>query len=132
MQNEVVAHFMDGRIVKGTSLDVAPAKPSCHIRTQDGVLEVALDDLKALYYVKDLVGDPDRVDVQEAREGDPRLRGSRLVEIVFQDGERLVVLSNRFPPKGDRFFVLPIDSESNNERILINHAATVSIAEIAD
>ena len=130
MQNEVVAHFIDGRIVKGTSLDVNPAKPNCHLRTDDGVENVSLDDIKALYYVKSLAGDSERDDSLEVVEDDIRLRGSKRVELVFKDTERLVVLSNRFPLTGDRFFVLPIDPGSNNDRILVNRAALQSISLI--
>lgn len=131
MQNEVVARFLDGRVVKGTSFDVAPGKPFCHIKTDtDGVVEVALDDVKALFYVKSLEGDSERNDTQEVLEDDIRLRGSKRLELVFKDAERLVVLCNRFPPQGDRFFVLPIDPASNNERILVNQGALESVSLI--
>ena len=30
MANEVVAHYLDGRVVKGVSLDVDPGRPVCH------------------------------------------------------------------------------------------------------
>ena len=132
MQNEVVAHFLDGRIVKGTSFDVAPKKPTCHIKTADGVVNVALEELKALYYVKNLEGNKDHQESQQATEGDIRLRGSKLVELVFKDGERMVALCNRFPPQGDRFFVLPIDLDSNNDRILVNQAALESVSLVSE
>ena len=46
MANEVVAHYLDGRVVKGVSLDVDPGRPVCHIRTPaEGTLEVKLKDL---------------------------------------------------------------------------------------
>jgi len=130
MQNEVVAHYMNGDIVKGLSMDVAPGKAFCHIRTDEGTSKVEFKDLKALYFVKDLAGDSKRDDVQEVQEDDIRLRGSKLLEIVFKDDEQMVVLCNRFPPKTDRFFVLPIDMDSNNDRILVNRAAVASITEI--
>ncbi len=132
MQNKVVAHHLDGRIVKGTSIDVTTAKPTCHINTDDGVIEVELDDLKALFYVKNFVGDSERNDTQEEVEGDVRLRGSKRLELVFKDSERLMVLSNRFPLQGARFFVLPIDPDSNNERILVNQAALESVSLVSD
>ena len=33
MANEVVAHYLDGRMVKGISHDIDPARPTFHIRT---------------------------------------------------------------------------------------------------
>lgn len=130
MQNDVVAHFMNGDIMKGLSMDVAPGKPFCHIRTEEGISKVEFKDLKALYFVKDLAGDSKRDDVQEVQQDDIRLRGSKLLEIVFKDDERMVVLCNRFPPNTDRFFVLPVDMDSNNDRILVNRGAVASITEI--
>jgi len=130
MQNDVVAHYLNGNIIKGTSMDVAPGKGVCHIRTDEGITKVEFKDLKALYFVKDLAGDSKRDDTQEVEQDDMRLRGSRLLEVVFKDDERLVVLCNTFPPKTERFFVLPVDMDSNNKRILINRDAIVSISEV--
>ncbi|MEW5919042.1 MAG: hypothetical protein AB1762_21745, partial [Gemmatimonadota bacterium] len=57
MVNQVVARFIDGRLIKGTSIDVDQGKPNCHIRTPDGaVYTVELSDLKALFFVKSLSG----------------------------------------------------------------------------
>ena len=130
MQNDVVAHYLNGNIIKGSSMDVAPGKGFCHIRTDEGITKVEFKDLKALYFVKDLAGDSKRDDSQELELDDMRLRGSRLLEVVFKDDERLVVLCNTFPPKTERFFVLPVDMDSNNKRILINRDAIVSISEV--
>ncbi len=130
MQNDVVAHYLNGNIIKGSSMDVAPGKGFCHIRTDEGITKVEFKDLKALYFVKNLTGDSKRDDTQEVEQDDMRLRGSRLVEVVFKDDERLVVLCNTFPPKTERFFVLPVDMDSNNKRILINRDAIVSISEV--
>lgn len=127
MANMVVARFADGHMLKGTSLDVDPARPKCHIRTADGMHEVTLADLKALFFVKSLDGDATHVEGREIAPVDPRLRGSKLVEVTFRDGEKLVGLSMRFPPKLPLFFLVPVDSASNNVRILINGNETVGI-----
>jgi hypothetical protein len=37
-----------------------------------------------------------------------------------------VGLTNRYPPNRDYFYVVPVDAESNNIRMLINRAAVVS------
>jgi hypothetical protein len=124
MLNQVVAHFLDGQLVKGTSLDVQPPKPDCHIRTTDrGMVEVRLADLKALFFVKSLVGNPEHQYATEPDPGDSRLAGSHRISITFADGERLVGLTNRHPPLGRYFWVLPVDAASNTMRILVNRAA---------
>jgi len=124
MPNEVVAHYLDGRIVKGISLDVDPGKPACHIRTPgQGTLEVKLAELKALFFVKDLTGNAGRKDVLELAAGDGRALGAFPIELEFADGERLVGLTVRYPPIRPFFFVLPADERSNNVRVLVNRAA---------
>lgn len=124
MANEVVAHYLDGRVVKGVSLDVDPGRPKFHIRSaSEGTLEVRLTDLKALFFVKDVVGDANREDALELSPGDGRARGAFPIELEFADGERLVGLTVRYPPVRPFFFVLPADASSNNVRILVNRAA---------
>ena len=130
MMNHVVAHLVDGTVVKGLCFDVDPRKPFCHIKTNGAVSEVALRDLKALFFVRDLDGNPKRVDACEPETGDPRLRGATPVEVHFHDNERIVGLSNRFPPRGPYFFVVPVDAQSNNTRILINETAVRSVQRV--
>lgn len=121
MANLVVARFADGRILKGTSLDVDQNRPKFHIRGTDGTMtQVALADLKALFFVKSMDGDSEHVEGREIAPVDPRLRGSRLLEVTFRDGETIVGLCMRYPPKLPYFFLVPVDSASNNVRILVN------------
>jgi len=130
MANEVVAHYLDHRVVKGQSLDVDPAKPTCHVRTaHEGVVEVKLADLKALFFVRDLAGNPDRRDAEAIAAADARARGSVPIEIEFADGERLVGLTVRFPPVKPFFFILPADDASNNIRILVNRGAVKAMRQ---
>jgi hypothetical protein len=124
MANEVVAHYLDGRVVKGVSLDVDLGRPLCHIRTPaGGTLEVKLAELKALFFVKDLVGNSTRDDVLKLEASDERARGAHPIALEFADGEHLVGLTVRYPPIRPFFFVLPADSRSNNVRVLVNRAA---------
>ena len=129
MINTVVARFIDGRLIKGTTMDVDPGKPSCHIRTRDGAIyTVELSELKALFFVKSLSGDAKHSEGMELEPADRRQFGSALVELTFADGERMIGLTNRATPNGAFFFVLPVDSRSNNIRILVNRSALRSIA----
>jgi hypothetical protein len=133
MSQKVVAHFIDHTVVKGTSLDVDPSRPRCHVLTTErGAVEVELKDLKALYFVRDLTGQPQYDETHEVKAGDDRLRGSRQVELVFQDGEKLGGLMNRYPPNRPFFFVLPMDPQSNNIRILVNRDALAEIRPVDD
>ena len=128
MSNLVVANLLDGRVVKGTSLDVDPARPVCHIRTETGREKVRLADAKALFFVRSLTGNKDRNDVHQVQPEDVRAKGSARIDLVFKDGERIAAFTNRYPPRGAFFFVVPVDTGSNNTRILVNAAALVSMA----
>lgn len=130
--NNVVARFIDGRVVKGTSLNVDATKPTFHVRTAGGPIEVKLTDLKALFFVKSLDGDKGYHETKTATAGDARLVGGKPVTVIFKDREKIVGLTNRFPPIKPYFFMVPIDPKSNNIRILVNRSAAISIKETAD
>lgn len=131
MAQKVVAHFSDHTIVKGTSVDVDPGKPHCHVQSPEhGSLEVDLTELKALYFVKDYAGRPEHDEARQPAEGDTRVRGSHRVKLTFLDGEVLYGLMNRYPPNRPFFYVLPVDADSNNLRILINRKAVGTIESL--
>src|ERR1041385_4770615 len=82
--SQIVAHLIDGTIVKGTSLDVDPKRPTCHLRPEAGeAVEIALADVKALFFVKSWSGESGRNDAKKtrgaggARPPAPRARGGR-------------------------------------------------------
>lgn len=128
----IVAHFIDGSVAKGVSLDVNPAKPTCHLKPDTGpVVEVRLVKVKALFFVKSLTGNKEYTDATAPKPGDPRLVGAKRVRVAFADGEEIVGLANRYPPITPFFFLLPIDPGSNNIRILVNKAAVKKLAEVA-
>lgn len=128
----IVAHFIDGTVAKGVSLDVNPAKPVCHLKPESGpVVEVRLARVKALFFVKSLTGNKEYTDATVPQAGDPRLVGAKRMKVAFADGEEVVGLANRYPPNTPFFFLLPVDPGSNNIRILVNKAAVKKLAEVA-
>lgn len=130
MDNRVVARYLDGRLVKGTCHDVAVTRPICHVHTAEyGVVAVRLADLKALFFVKDLAGNPEHRDLATVRPGDPRTRGATKLEIRFKDGEVLVALAGEYSAERPFFFVVPADPMTNAIRILVNRAAVLSVTE---
>jgi hypothetical protein len=131
MSNKMVARYRDGRVVKGTSLDIDPARPSCHVRTPDSeTIEVQLQELKALFFVRSFEGDATHDENRTPDPEDLRNRGSTLVRMTFEDGEVMVGLTIRHPPNRPFFYVLPVDSRSNNIRMLVNRDAVVSIEAV--
>ena len=127
----IVARFINGRVEKGSSADVDPKRPTCHLTTASGEkLEVSLANVKALFFVKTATGQPEYQESKHQSAGDSRLVGTKRVRVVFADKEEIVGLMNRYPPATPYFFMLPIDPQSNNIRILVNRAAVMEMAEV--
>jgi len=124
--NKVVARFTDGRTVKGMTSDFVPAKDVFHVSeasAQPGAkpLEIQMRDLKALFFVKDLVGDPLHDQLNEFDPARPPV--GRRIRVEFSDGEVLVGTTQGYQPNRPGFFVEPADGGSNIERCYVLAAA---------
>lgn len=130
MAQTVVARYQDGRVLKGASLDIDPAKSTFHLRPEQGPpVEVKLADLKALFFVRSLAGSPAYDDVPTLAADDPRARGSVPIRLKFKDGEVMMGLTFHFPPNRPYFYVTPVDPKSNNIRVLVNRAALAEFSQ---
>lgn len=113
----VVARFRDGRLVKGITLNFSPSTHFCHIQPADQPYgegqRIPFADLKALFFVRDLAGNPY---YDEDKTILPRVRIGDRVRVRFQDGEEVSGLAN-LAAEGPGFFIYPSDPKSNNERI---------------
>ena len=121
-----VARFIDGKILKGSCIDFDPDKPEFHLLgIESGPGEqgkkVFLQDLKALFFVKDFEGIPARQDDKDFS-GAPPLSGRR-VEVTFTDGEKIVGTTTGYDPQRPGFFLIPADPQSNNIRIFAVRSA---------
>jgi hypothetical protein len=131
VMNRVVARFADGRVVKGTTADFLPAKDSFHLTVATAPagakpMEIHTKELKALFFVKDFAGDPQRV---KRNEFDPsRPPAGRRIRVVFKDGEVLVGTTTGYQPGRPGFFLVPADAGSNNERCYVIAAAAREIS----
>ena len=128
MGHQVVAHLLDGRLIKGLAENIVPDRPLCHILTRErGMVAIHLTDLKALFIVKDFEGNAKYVDRQVIGKADPRAAGAQRLEIMFRDGERLLAMAPTYEETRPFFFATPADPQSNNIRILVNRAAVRSV-----
>jgi len=129
--NKVVARFADGRTLKGMTADFLPAKSSFHLSAADAPegatpLEIHMTELKALFFVKDLTGDPQHV---ERNVFDPaRPPAARKIKAVFKDGEVLVGTTTGYQAGRPGFFIVPADEDSNIERCFVVTAATSEVS----
>jgi hypothetical protein len=115
---KVVARFNDGRIVSGYTNDFHPSKPQLHLspnHRQGESTFIPLAQLKALFFVREFVGDPTRVDSKVF--SDPPQ--GRKVEVTFQDHEVMVGSTLGYRGQGSGFFVQPADGRSNNLRVFV-------------
>jgi len=125
--NKVVARFKDGTLKKGTTADFFPNKKSFHLTLLDGdIVTIDVEDLKALFFVKDFEGNRDRK--EEYTDVVPG--GGRKVRIEFADGETVIGFSQGFSPNRPGFFVIPADTQSNNERFYVVTSATRKVTFI--
>ena len=128
----VVARFVDGRVLKGTIRDFAPNKVMFHLQPSEmGVapLKIPVGALKALFFVRDYEGNPDRKDRQDF--DDAPGTGRRLV-VHFKDGEKIAGTTNSFAPDNPGFFMTPADPAANNERVFVIRSAVSRIEWVAD
>ncbi len=132
MQNRVVARFLDGRVLKGTTADFLPTRALFHVVVPSqagGVsqsLEIKVADLKAVFFVKDLTGDA-AYNEGKAFSPDAKTAG-RKVQVEFRDGETIVGTTQGYQPDRPGFFVAPVDPKSNNDRCFVVMAAVKNVA----
>jgi hypothetical protein len=126
--NQVVARFIDGKLLKGVTGDFSPAKDTFHVAPADGArpVEVRTASLKALFFVKDLAGNPSHL---ERGAFDPRVpTPGRRIMVTFQDGEHLVGATQGYQAGRPGFFMVPADHDSNIERCYVIAASTAKVA----
>jgi hypothetical protein len=132
MNNKIVARYLDGRLIKGIALDIDVTRPKFHVRPPEGkAVEVQLRELKALFYVRTLDGDPEHQESKTPDPNDARGRSSTVVALTFKDGEVMVGHTIGNPMNRPYFFIVPVDPLSNNIRVLVNRAALISLEPVA-
>ena len=118
---KVVVRYSDGRLIKGFTEDFFPNKERFHLMPADnpsgGAIEVSIKDLKAIFMVRDFVGDPLYKERKKYMEGEKP--SGKKVEVTFTDGEVLVGSTLGYDPKRQGFFIFPADPKSNNIRVYV-------------
>jgi len=118
--SSVVARFVDGRVLKGTTHDFAPHKPIFHLTVWDDpttkALVVPVGALKALFFVRTYEGDPKHVEDLDL--ANAKGQGRKLL-LTFADGEILCGFTTGYSKDKQGFFVRPVDPNSNNSRVFV-------------
>lgn len=131
MRNKVVVHYLDGRLLKGVTLDFVPTRDAFHVSDhadERKVTKVSAGELKAIFFVKSFQGDPSYRPPIPA--GDLQKAPGRKLCVTFRDGEVIYGSAAVYSPERTGFFLLPADPRDNNDRIFVFAHATTSIEAI--
>ena len=132
LKKEVVVKYQDGEIIKGWVEDFRPDRESFILfplieYSEEERLEINFDSLKAVFFVKDFIGDKNYKKVRKFDVKTKVTPGQRKLIVKFKDGENLYGTSHSYGRYKIGFFVYPVDPKDNNERIFIIHSAVESI-----
>lgn len=127
----VVVRYADGRALKGYA-DLDPEQPTFRVAPlsdpdSDGV-EVAMKDLKAVFFVRSFDGDPSHDESKDLYQ--PRPPDTRKVSVRFRDGEELVGHTRQLDRHRAGLFFVPLDPRSNNLRVFAPFAALTGVRRL--
>lgn len=129
--DKVIAHLLDGTLLKGTAPSFYPNRAKFDMVDENGTTHTLhITELKALFFVHDFSGRPD----QPERKGffSENGKGSKVM-VEFFDGEILFGYTLSYSPKGNGFFMTPGDPDSNNIKVFVVHAFTKRVkVRVAD
>jgi len=123
----VVARYADGRLCKGTTRDFAPNRPEFHVHPEGNErspVTIALAALKAVFFVKSLVGRKEHVEEMDL--ANARGQGRRVM-VTFKDGEMMAGFTVGYAADRPGFFLIPVDPTSNNMRVFVVNAAVARV-----
>jgi hypothetical protein len=116
---KVIAHYLDGKLIKGFTQDFSPNKNLFHIyptvNSNGEGIQVLMKDLKALFFVKDFIGDSQYNERKHFLDG-KNIPGRKL-EVLYIDDEMLVGSTLGYDPSRQGFFLFPADPHTNNIRV---------------
>lgn len=127
----VVARFLDGKVLKGTTRDFVPTRGEFHVLpdgNERAPVKVALASLKAIFFVKSFIGSKEHVENKDVAQA----RGTgRRVLVTFKDGETVAGFTVGYAADRPGFFVIPSDPASNNLRVFVVNASVDRVDFIA-
>lgn len=123
-QNNVVVRLKNNSVLKGKTSDFFPNKTNFHLQKLNGdVVGIDVEQLKAVFFVKDINGDENRPDIY-----DDNLKASgKKIKCTFSDGEAITGFTLGYSPDRHGFYMTPADVNGNNERIFVVKSATQNV-----
>ncbi len=127
--NLVVARFANGAVIKGFTRDFHPDHPRFHVLPKGAAagVQVQVSELKAVFFVRDLLGNRTRNKNRKFPPVDQGPQTGRRIAVLFKDGELLVGNALTFSNDKPGFFVTPADPAGNNVRVFVVRSATSQV-----
>ncbi len=130
MENKIVVHMKDGEIHKGVTHDFNPVLAEFHLLPAEGggvPLRIRCDDMKAMFYVKDYIGNRDFV---ARKQFDDAKQQARRAVLTFEDGEEMWgTLGEGADEDSQGFYFFPVDPEDNNVRVFVIRSSLKEMRE---
>jgi hypothetical protein len=118
----IVVRYLDGATAKGTTHNFDPHRPVFHVVTpEDGAgarsRQVHLSAIKAVFFVASFEGQPEHRSRTEFGPADQT--PGRRARVEFVDGEQLSGTVFDFRMGAPGFFLFPVDTEGNNQKVFV-------------
>jgi hypothetical protein len=120
MEQKIVVNLKGGAVHKGVTHDFSPKQEAFHVLPAEGggvPIRVRMADMKALFWVKDYLGNREFV---ARRDFDPgRAETGRRAILTFADGETIWGVVTEDDPSVPGFFFVPSEERDNNMKIFV-------------
>lgn len=128
--SKIIMRFADGRALKGYTEDFFPDSPTFHFykkhpKFSSDPIEVPVEGLKGIFFVRDFQGNPKTREPKKIPEG-MKLIG-RKIEVTFKDKEVMVGSTLDYNLQRNGFFLFPINRHSNNIMVFVVSQAVLKV-----
>ena len=132
LKKKAIVKYQNGDIIKGWVEELRPDRESFILfplieYSEEERIEIKFSSLKAVFFVKDFIGDKDHKKVRTFNLDLKITPSQRKMIVNFKDGEHLYCTSHSYGRYKIGFFVYPIDPKDNSERIFVVHSAVESV-----
>ena len=132
LKKKAVVKYQNGEIIKGWVENFKPDRQSFILfplieYSEEERMEIDFNSLKAVFFVKNFIGDKDHKKVRTFNVDLKITPSQRKLIVNFLDGEHLYGTSHSYGKYKVGFFVYPIDPKDNSDRMFVIHKAIESI-----
>ena len=131
-KKKAVVKYQNEEIITGWVEDFRPDRESFILfplieYSEEERMEINFNSLKAVFFVKDFIGDKNYKKVRTFNVDLIITPSQRKLIVNFEDGERLYGTSHNYGRYKVGFFMYPVDPQDNSERIFVVHSAIESV-----